>query len=71
MIITKEALAETLVSRILGDLYAEYANDKEAHESAQTFDDWMYERLNELGEAAYHVIGDMYGDLDEAIEATR
>lgn len=41
-IITEKMLAETLVKRILGELYAEYANDKEAHEDCQTFDDWMY-----------------------------
>lgn len=67
-IITQESLAKNLVKRILADLYAEYTSDLEAHENAQTFDDWMYERLADLGEAAYHEIGEMYGDLDDAIK---
>jgi hypothetical protein len=66
-IITQEHLASNLVKSILAELWQQHTNDKEAHESAQDFDDWVYERLADLGEAAYHEIGEMYGDLDGAI----
>lgn len=66
--ITQESLASNLVKRILADLWAEYANDKEAHEEAQSFDSWVWEDLHDLGEKTYEAIGEMYGDLDDAID---
>lgn len=67
-IITQEHLASNFIKIILAELWQEFVNDKEAHEAAQTFDDWMYERLADLGEAVYRAIGEHYGDLDSAIE---
>ena len=71
MIITKEMLAETLVKRILANLWVEYTNDKMAHEDAISFDEWVWERLDNLGEATYEAIGEMYVDLDDAIKAVQ
>jgi hypothetical protein len=65
-IITKEMLAETMVKNVLSDLWAEFINDKEAHEECVTFDEWVWFRLSDLGEAVYEQIGAMYGDLDDA-----
>lgn len=67
-IITQESLAKNLVKRILGDLWAEYENDLFAHETAESFDMYIWNRKDELGQAAYEAIGEMYGgDLDIAI----
>jgi hypothetical protein len=67
-IITKEMLVETMVKNILADLWQEYVNDKEAHEVGESFDEWVWLRLSDLGEAVYEKIGAMYGDLDDAVK---
>lgn len=67
-IITTEGLASNLVKGILAELWQEFVNDKEAHESCITFDEYVWtHNLVSLGEAAYQAIGEMYGDLDDAI----
>jgi hypothetical protein len=66
-IITQEHLASNFIKRILAELWAEYINDKDAHESGMSFDLHVWTGLQELGDATYKAIGEMYGDLDDAI----
>ena len=66
-IITQESLASNFIKNVLADLYAEYTNDKEAHEDCKSFDEYVWDCLEDLGRAAYEQIGSMYGDLDDAV----
>ena len=68
MIITQEHLAETLVKAILQPLYDEYLQSGLGldRENGSSFDEFVWNRLGDLGQAAYEAIGDKYGDLDEA-----
>lgn len=68
IIITISHLVDPFVKSILAELWQQYTNDKEAHESCITFDEYVWtHNLVSLGEAAYQAIGEMYGDLDGAI----
>jgi len=66
-IITQEMLAENFIKNVLFGLWAEYINDKGAHEAGLSFDSFVWLRLSELGQAMYESIGKMYGDLDEVM----
>ena len=66
-IITQESLAETFIKNILATLFETYSSSKVDHENATSFDEYVWERLSELGHATYEQIGEMYGDLDGAI----
>lgn len=49
-------------------LFETYSSSKVDHENAISFDKYVWERLSELGHATYEQIGEMYGDLDDAIK---
>lgn len=66
-IITQEHLASNFIKNILAELWQEFVNDKEAHESCMTFDMYVWNSLQDLGQATYEAIGAKYGDLDSAI----
>lgn len=66
-IITQESLASTLVKAMLQEIYDEYVRDVLIPDKLQTFDGYVWERLETFGESVYIMIGRMYGDLDEAI----
>ena len=70
-IVTKEMLVETFIKNVLSGIYDAFVNDKFAHENCITFDEYVYDRTGELGLAVYDTIGEMYGDLDEAMENVR
>jgi hypothetical protein len=66
-IITQESLAKNFIKHVLADLWEEYQNDKEAHKEAQSFDEYVWNQVENLGRAAYEQIGSMYVDLDDAV----
>lgn len=68
-IITQESLASTLVKTMLQEIYDEYVRDVLIPDKPQTFDEYVWERREMFGVSVYAVIalGNMYGDLDEAI----
>lgn len=68
-IITQEHLASNLVKRILAELWQKYEMSGLAHdhENGSSFDDFVWNRLQDLGQATYEAIGEMYGDLDGAV----
>lgn len=68
-IITKESLVEGFVKRILKEMFSEYERHESNIDNAGgiSFDEFVFQRLNELGQATYEAIGDMYGDCDDAI----
>ena len=70
-IITKEMLAKTFIKNVLSELYDDFVNDKTAHENCITFDEYAFNNLDILGLAVYDVIGEMYGDLDNAVDSVR
>ena len=71
-IITKEMLVETFIKNVLSELYNDFVNDRVAHESCITFDEYIYQhRIDDLGLAVYDAIGEMYGDLDDAMDSVR
>lgn len=65
--ITQEHLASNLVKRILSELWAEYEQYLFAHEEATSFDMYVWSRLEDFGRITYEAIGEMYGDLDGAV----
>lgn len=67
-VITQESLAETFIKNILATLFETYSSSKADHENATSFDEYVWERLSELGHATYEQIGEMYGDLDDAVD---
>jgi len=68
-IITQEHLASNLIKNMLDQLYLEYEMSGLAfdHENGSSFDEYVWNRLQDLGQATYEAIGEMYGDLDSAI----
>lgn len=69
MIITESHLVDPFVKRILTELYSDYERSGLTydHENGSSFDEYVWIRLKELGQATYEAIGEQYGDLDEAI----
>lgn len=71
-IIAKEMLVENFIKNVLSKLYDDFASDKVAHESCITFDEYVYQhRIDDLGLAVYDAIGEIHGDLDDAMESVR
>lgn len=66
-IITQEHLADNFIKNILAELWQDYTNDKHAHDECIMFDEYVRNRLRDLGQATYEVVGEMYGDLDGAV----
>ncbi len=68
-IITKEHLAETFIKNIFADLHSDYTELITATGSKLTFDEFVYSRLADLGEAVYTLIGSKYGNCDNMAQA--
>jgi hypothetical protein len=66
-IITKEHLAATLIQEVLEKFNTESLPYKNSDE---TLDEYAYRNLADLGLILYDVIGDKYGDLDDALFET-
>lgn len=68
-IITQEHLASNFIKSILAELWQEYEMSGLAydHENGSSFDDFVWNRLQDLGQATYEAIGAKYGDLDGAV----
>lgn len=68
-IITQEHLADNFIKNILAELWQEYEMSGLAHdhENGSSFDDFVWNRLEDLGRTTYEQIGEMYGDLDDAV----
>lgn len=68
-IITKESLVEGFVKSILKEMFSEYERYERNidHAGGISFDEYVFQRLNELGQATYNAIGELYGDCDDAI----
>lgn len=69
MIITESHLVDPFVKRILTGLFNQYSEhvSNGDWEGQISFDEYVWIRLQELGQATYEAIGEQYGDLDEAI----
>lgn len=69
-IITQEHLASNFIKNILVELYKEYEISGLGldWENPTSFDDYVWNRLQDLGLAVYQQIGEHYGDLDAAID---
>lgn len=66
---TIEGQATYVFRALLGNLYLEYlaCKNKFGLTGDQTFDQWIYDHLEDLGEIAYEFIGEYFGDCDTAI----
>lgn len=62
-IITKDQLAETLVNEIIKPLHDQWLMFPDGFE---TFDDYLWAHTQELGAHVYTIIGERYGDCDDA-----
>jgi hypothetical protein len=62
-IITTDQLLQTALTQILAPLYEQYQAEVP---DGDNFDEWLYNNLSDLGEALYNLIGDEYGDADDA-----
>jgi hypothetical protein len=62
-IITQDQLLDNALKHLLAPLHEQYQNEVG---NEQAFDEWLYNNLSELGQALYKLIGDTYGDADEA-----
>ena len=64
-IITDDQLAKTLLAEILKPLFEQY--EQECKDYQFSFDLWLWEHKELLGEQVYAVIGNRYGDADDAM----
>lgn len=61
---TIEGDASYVFKALISALYLDYLVDGESHIS---FDEYLYNHLADLGEAAYQFIGGYFGDADTAV----
>ncbi len=54
---TRESQAENLIVHMLYNVRDEWQND----DTDQSFDEWLYDNLDKLGESAYDAIGSFIG----------
>jgi hypothetical protein len=60
---TVESTAEHVWKGILAEMYRQWENGDRFH---STFDGYLWNNLECLGEAAYNFIGEYFGDADQA-----
>ncbi len=61
---TAESQANTIFKNVMADLYAQWLNDN----TEDSFDTFLWQNRNQLGEAFYHEVGEYFGDCDTAAE---
>ena len=66
-IMTKDQHVDNFVNEVLSKLVEQYP---EAHKVG-ILDEVCFGNLEELGRIFYEVVGDRYGDIDDAIESAR
>jgi len=62
---TIEGQSDYVFTALIKAMYLDYMAN---NEGCDNFDAYLYSHLESLGEAAYELIGEYFGDADEAAE---
>lgn len=60
---TVESQANTIFKNVMADLYEQWKLDN----GDDSFDTFLWQNRNQLGEAFYHEVGEYFGDCDTAV----